>query len=158
MTNVFSYFLTFFSILFWLFRVVVAAMESLGKAFVCTTLNLQLEIILIFASLPCILLILKRNLIGATVFLGMYVSYFGTALYNNFMGINGTQGLTISNSVSLLSSALGIILPIFVFLDILINKNRRNIKLDKKTAWYFKNEKFDRVYDERADRNQYKIK
>ena len=92
------------------------------------------------------------------MFLGMYVSYFGTALYNNFMGINGTQGLTISNSVSLLSSALGIILPIFVFLDILINKNRRNIKLDKKTAWYFKNEKFDRVYDERADRNQYKIK
>lgn len=153
-----SYLLTMLGIMFWIFRAFVAALETIEKEFICTTLNLQLEIIILFATLPCMLLVIKRNLVGATLYLGIYGAYFGTALYNSFMGINGTEGLTISNSMSLLSSILGIIIPLFTFLDILLNKHRRNIGLDKKTEWYYNNDKFDREYDERADRNQYKIK
>ena len=28
---------------------------------------------------------------------------------------------------------------------------------DKKTDWFYKNEQFDRKFDERADRNEYKF-
>lgn len=157
MTSLYSYLLTLFGIMFWIFRGAVAVMESIGKEFVCQTLNLQLEIIVLFATLPCMILIIKRNLVGATIYLGIYGAYFGTALYNSIMGLSGEQ-LTISNSVEFISSIIGILIPLLTFLDILINKNRRNVGLDKKTEWYYKNDKFDRQYDERADRNQYKIK
>ena len=153
-----SYLLTTLGIMFWIFRGFVAAFESIEKEFICTTLNLQLEIIILFATLPCMLLVIKRNLVGATLYFGIYGAYFGTALYNSLMGMNGAEGLTISNSISLLSSVLGIIIPLFTFLDILLNRYRRNVGLDKKTEWYYNNEKFDREYDERADRNQYKIR
>lgn len=153
-----SYLLTTLGIMFWIFRGVVAAMETIEKEFICTTLNLQLEIIILFATLPCMLLIIKRNLVGATLYLGIYGAYFGTALYNSLIGMNGAEGLTISNTISLLSSILGIIIPVFTFLDILLNRYRRNVGLDKKTEWYYNNERFDREYDERADRNQYKIR
>lgn len=153
-----SYLLTTLGIMFWIFRGFVAALESMEMEFICTTLNLKLEIIILFATLPCMLLVIKRNLVGATLYFGIYGAYFGTALYNSFMGMNGEEGLTISNSMSLFSSVLGIIIPLFTFLDILLNRYRRNLGLDKKTEWYYNNEKFDREYDERADRNQYKIR
>lgn len=153
-----SYLLTTLGIMFWIFRGFVAALESMEMEFICTTLNLQLEIIILFATLPCMLLVIKRNLVGATLYFGIYGAYFGTALYNSFMGMNGEEGLTISNSISLFSAVLGIIIPLFTFLDILLNRYRKNVGLDKKTEWYYNNEKFDREFDERADRNQYKIR
>ena len=43
------------------------------------------------------------------------------------------------------------------FLDILVNKNRSLGKDNKSGDWFYKNEAFDREFDERADRNQYKF-
>ncbi len=158
MTSVISYFLTFIGVIFWGFRGVVAAMETLEKPFVCTTLNLNVEIAILFLTLPCLLLVIRRSLIGASVYMGIYVTYFGTALYNLLRGLNGDQGLSIDSSIDLLCSVLGIIIPMLTFVDIMFNKHRKNLGLEKKTEWYYKNEKFDRVLDERADKNQYKIR
>ena len=159
MTSAFSYLLTTLGIIFWLLRAVIAVMEYLGKAFICTTLNLNIEIAVIFATLPCMLFVIKRNLIGAACYMGIYGAYFGTALYNNIMKITDVEhSLVINDSVSLLLSVLGIIIPLFTFLDILINKNRKNTTLNSKVGWFYDNEQFDRKFDERADRNEYKIK
>ena len=156
MTSLFSYLLTFIAVMFWIFRGTVAVLESLNIPFICTTLNLQIEIIIIFATLICILLVIKRNIIGAALYMGIYVTYFGTAIYDWFKG-NSMNNLNISNSISFLSAIIGIVIPTLTFLDILINKNRKNVGLDQKTEWYYKNGKFEREYDERADRNQYKF-
>lgn len=153
-----SYFLTFLAVIFWIFRIFVAVMESINSEFICNTLNLGIEILIIFLSLPCLLLIIKRNLIGATLYLGMYGAYFGTALYNTYFGIDLNEELQITNTMSLISSVIGVIIPLFVFIDILFNKNRTNNSLNQKTDWYYNNDKFDREYDERADKNQYKIR
>lgn len=153
-----SYFLTFLAVIFWIFRIFVAVMESINSEFICNTLNLGIEILIIFLSLPCLLLIIKRNLIGATLYLGMYGAYFGTALYNAYFGIDLNEELQITNTMSLISSVIGVIIPIFVFIDILFNKNRTNNSLNQKTDWYYNNDKFDREYDERADKNQYKLR
>ena len=51
---------------------------------------------------------------------------------------------------------LGVALPIAVLLDLLLDKNRKAHPKDKKTDWFYKNEKFDRKLDERADKNNYR--
>jgi uncharacterized MnhB-related membrane protein len=124
--------------------------------FPCKPINETMEIILLFATLPCMVLIFKRNLIGATVYFGIYGAYFGTGLYNAFLEIQAT-GVTITSSVDLFAIILGIIIPLLTFLDILLNKNRTKFGADKKTDWFYKNEKYEREFDERADRNQYKF-
>ena len=52
---------------------------------------------------------------------------------------------------------VGIIIPVLTFIDILLNKNRTLGKGKKKEDWFYNNEAYDRQFDERADRNQYKF-
>ena len=158
MTSAFSYMLTFMGIIFWILRTVIAVMEYLGKAFICTTLNLNIEIIVIFATLICFLFVIKRNLIGAAFYFGINGAYFGTALYNSLMKITDVEyGLATNTTLDLLFAVMGILIPLFTFLDILINKNRKNTTLNSKVGWFYDNEQFDRKFDERADRNEYKF-
>ena len=67
-------------------------------------------------------------------------------------------GLATNTTIDLLLAVMGILIPLFTFLDILINKNRKNTTLNSKVGWFYDNEQFDRKFDERADRNEYKIK
>jgi len=118
--------------------------------FICVPYNTSVEILILFLTIPCILGVIRRNRIIATLYFGMYGAYFGTVLYND---------LTAStiDYFAVLMNALGIILPLLIFLDIIIQKSGivpSNIESD----WYYDNEKYDRQYDERADRNQYKIR
>ena len=53
-------------------------------------------------------------------------------------------------------SLIGVILPIAVLFDLKIDKNRKANPVDKKTDWYYKDEKYDREMDERADKNNYR--
>ena len=51
---------------------------------------------------------------------------------------------------------IGVILPLISLLDIALNKNRYGSGEDKKTVWFYGNKEFDREFDERADRNNYR--
>ena len=156
MTTLFSYLLTFLAIIFWCFRVLTTILYELKVQFFSEPVNEMIEIIVLFASLPCLLLVIKRNIVGAAAYLGIYGAYFGTALYNKFMGIQ-QEGLTIASASDTLILIVGILIALFTFLDILLNKHRGNFGADAKTRWFYTNDKFDREFDERADRNQYKF-
>lgn len=156
MTSLFSYLLTFFGIAFWFFRAIVTLLYQLDREFFAQPINLTYEIIVLFSTLPCILLVVKRNIVGAAAYLGIYATYFGTAIYEAVLGIQAT-GLNIVNSANMLCNVIGVIIPLLTFLDILFNKNRSMGKDNKKGDWFYKNEAFDREFDERADRNQYRI-
>ena len=156
MTTLLSYLLTFFGIIFWCFRVLTTLLYELDIDFFAVPLNETLEIIVLFATLPCLLLVIKRNIVGAAAYLGIYGAYFGTALYNQFMGIQ-EEGLTIASASDTLFLVIGILIALFTFLDILLNKHRGNFGADSKTRWFYTNDKYDREFDERADRNQYKF-
>ena len=122
-------------------------------------LNLTLEIALVFATIPCMILVLKRNIIGAACYMAIYVSYFGTAIYNSLNGIVDSNKLNVSDSIELAVSIIGVVIPVLTFLDILFNKNRKAlIGGGRSTDWYYNNSDYDRKYDDRADKNQYKIK
>jgi hypothetical protein len=156
MTSLFSYLLTFFAIVFWAFRALATVLYQLDVDFFSTPLNTNIEIVVLFATLPCLILVVKRNIVGAAAYLGIYAAYFGTTLYEAVIDAQAT-GLNIVNSANMLCTVIGVIVPMLIFLDILFNKNRQLGKGNSKSDWFYKNEKFDRQYDERADRNQYKF-
>lgn len=155
--SVYSYMLTILGIVFWIFRVVITALYSSGTNLSIEPLNLTWEIVLLFASIPCLILVLRRNIIGAALYVAVYVSYFGTALYNSFNHEGST--LNVSGKIDMTMAIIGIVIPVLTFIDILFNKNRKAIVGgESKTDWYYNNKDYDRNLDERADKNQYKIK
>ena len=156
MTSLFSYLLTFFGVAFWFFRAIATLLYQLDMEFFAKPINLTFEIVVLFATLPCILLVVKRNIVGAAAYLGLYVAYFGNAIYKTLMGAQ-EFGFTIANSTDMLITTLGVLVALLTFFDVLFNKNRTLGKGTKKGDWFYTNEAFDREFDERADRNQYKI-
>ena len=155
--SIISLMITILSMAFWLFRVVVCVLETLEMEFVFKSLNLTLEIGLLFASIPCFVFVFKRNIIGAAAFLALYGSYFGTALFNTWYQVNPEQGLNVANNLDEMVAITGIAIAVLTFLDVLFNKHRKSLSgASKSTDWYYKNDKYERQYDERADKNQYK--
>lgn len=154
--EIFSYLLTFLAILFWIFRVIATLLFQLDMSFFATPLNVNVEIAVLFLTLPCLILVIKRNIIGAAGYLAVYASYFGTALYEAIQNV-GVEGLNITNSANMISILIGVIIPLLTFIDVLINKNRVLGTGKKREDWFYNNKDYDRDFDERADRNQYKF-
>ena len=148
-----SYMVNMFAIMFWLFRVYVALMISGGSEIPFTTPGIEMEIAVIFITLISIFMIFRRNLIFASIYLGTYFAFFtyGIALMNGNISTN-TQWL---NAMLMI---LGILIALLNFLDVMFNKNRKGSTKDNKTDWFYATDKYEREFDERADRNQYKIR
>ena len=148
-----SYLLIMFAGILWILRIAATLAESFGKDFPIAVLNMGVEIPLLFATFFFFLFIFKRKIIGALAYMIAYVGYFGTFLYK----ILSSGEYTPDDYINIFVSVLCVLIPIFIFLDIGLNRNQKNVALHKKTDWFYKNENFDRDFDERADRNQYKF-
>lgn len=156
MTSMFSYLITMFGGMFWLFRLIIAVTYTMSIDIGIEPLNFNIEVILLFVTLFCMILIVKRNIIGALVYFVAYGLYFGTDLYNGIINItNGQTGIV--DYVSLFLSLIGVLIPFLTVMDIFLNKDRKGSTKDKKTDWFYTNEQYDRKLDERADKNQYKF-
>ena len=156
MKNFSTWLLVMFMAMFWVFRVLVAVMPEFGTTlgdFV--PLNNQLEIIISFVVLGCMVLIVKRKLVGALIYVAAYGMYFGVDLFNN-MGAIIDGSLSSANMLNALSSFIAIVLAVAVLFDLLVDKGRKANPKDKKTDWFYNNEQFDRKLDERADKNNYR--
>ena len=159
MKNFSTIILVMFVAMFWFFRMVVAFMYEIGQDLGgIVPYNQQMEIILLFVVLLCMILIVKRKMIGALIYLVAYGIYFGTGLVSSFGAMaNPGEGLIdVTIYLNGFISLVGIVLPIAVLLDLLLDKNRKAHPKDKKTDWFYKNEQFDRKLDERADKNKYR--
>ena len=150
MIGLISYLISFLGILFWLLRVAVAFCATMEIDFPVKPMNLNLELVVLFISIPCFALILKRHLGGAFVYFITFAFYFGNDLYNNLTGVSSASPLTI------LMDIFGVILPLLSLIDIAINRGRFGKAEDKKTVWFYGNKEYDREFDERADRNNYR--
>lgn len=152
-----SYLITMFAGLFWIFRVVVAVTTSLNIDIGFTAPDLTAEIIMLFVALLCIVLIVRRQLIGAILYIVSYGWYFGKDILNAFLQIQNGEQLATMQAFNVFIAFIGVIIALATVVDIAINKNRKGSTKDKKTDWFYKNEQFDREFDERADRNNYKF-
>ncbi len=159
MKNFSTWMLVMFMIMFWVFRIIVAVAGELNFTIGgFEPLNQQMEVILLFVVLVCIILVVKRKIIGGLIYLVGYGMYFGVDIVNHIQTLTSAMDLNadINMYANLFMSVIGMILPIAVMIDLLADKNRKNNPKDKKTDWFYKNEQFDRKLDDRADKNNYR--
>jgi len=141
-------------IVFWIVRIIATYTSAMAIDFMITPINLNTEIMLLFVALLCFVLIAKRKLLGVILYLVSYLGYFGVDLWNNLVLTNGQ--ISTANYMNVFFSFIGIALPIFTMLDWLLDKNKQLHPTDKKTDWYYTNQKYDIKKDEREDKNNYR--
>ena len=152
-----TYLLVMFMVLFWILRIIITVSAQFGSNFMgVTPIDDNFEIILLFAFLLCAILVVKRKIIGALLYLGLYAVYFGGDITSKLEIITNGETLSMEQLTCLIFSVIGIILPLAVLIDLLLDRGRKEHPVDKKTDWFYKNEKFDRQLDERADKNNYR--
>ena len=157
MKNFSTWLLACFVAMFWGFRIMVALMAERSSDFIVAPFNLTVEKILLFVVLACFVLIVKRKMVGALIYLLAYGMYFGTDVVNKVTSLfKDSVALSINDYTSLVISLIGIIIPIAVLMDLLVDRNRKEHPSDKKTDWFYKNEEYDRKLDDRADKNNYR--
>lgn len=161
MKNFSTWMLVMFMAMFWVFRIIVAFTYELGADFGgIEPFNQTVEIILLFVVLVCMILIVKRKIVGALIYLLAYGMYFGTNLVTGISTIaTANPDVSISEMELYLNtfvSLIGIVIPVAILFDLLLDKNRKANPKDKKTDWFYKNEQFDRKLDDRADKNNYR--
>lgn len=158
MKNLSTWLLIMFMGMFWIFRIVVAVTSEMGIEFGgIVPLNTEMEIALLFVVLFCMVLIVKRKIVGALIYLLSYGMYFGIDLIANVNAIlNAQDVLSITAYSNTFFSLIGMSIPIAVLFDLLLDKNRKNNPKDGKTDWFYNNEDYDRKMDDRADRNNYR--
>lgn len=156
MKNFSTWMIVMLAVIFWIFRVVVAVTASMAFEFMATPMDLTVEIVLLFVTLLSFILIVKRKVLGALLYLATYSLYFGVDLFNNISLLLDGATLTLTQYTNLFFSFVGMLLPIAVLFDMLLDKNRLNHPKDKKTDWFYTNKDYDRQLDERADKNNYR--
>ena len=150
-----NYMIVTFMGMFWVFRLVVAIMAGNGSSFVVTPIDNTIEIALLFITVVCIVLVIKRKMFGGVLYLVSYLAYFGVDLYNNAIKPLLSNGsFSMANGLSTFVSLLAVILAICVMIDLLSDKAKKPV--DKKTEWFYDSKETDRQLDERADTNNYR--
>ena len=156
-----TWILVIFMVMFWMFRAIVAlctqfSIDLLGLV----AYDFNTEVIIAFVTLLCILLVVKRKLIGSLLYLTIYGVYFGEHFISNLTLLIQGQSISTDFAMNLVADLVALVLAVFVVLDMLVDKGRKNNPIDRKTDWYFKNEKYDeelKKRDQREDNNEYKF-
>lgn len=156
MKNLSSWLITFFIIMFWAFRVIVAVMGTMGSDFMVMPIDNNTEVILLFVVLALVPFIFKRKMWAAIVYLLAYGWYFGRGLLTNILQLINGEILNANTYMDMFVALIAIALPIATLFDILLDKSRTKNPVNKETDWFYKNEQYDRKLDERADKNHYK--
>ncbi len=156
MKNLSSWLIAMFAFMFWGFRVVTTVLYSMGNEFIAQPMDLTMEVALLFITFVCICFIIRRKLLPTIIYLIAHALYYGIYLYQNLMPV--IEGSATMNSyMSLLIALVGIVIPLFAFFDVLLDKNRKAHPVDKQTDWFYKNKAYDRDdLDDRRDKNQYR--
>lgn len=149
-----SWILTIFILMFWVFRLIVAFMFNMAIDFPIKPLDFNVEMILLFVTFFAILLILRRKLLGGIIYVIANVYYFGTYMYNF---ASASTPINMDNSVNLFVAGIALILSIAILIDLALNQDRHEGKDNKDTYWFYKDKKYDRKLDDRADKNQYRL-
>ena len=77
MKNLSSWLLVMFMGMFWLFRIVVAFQAQYDQNFGgFIAFNFTFEVVLLFVAILCMILVLRRNIIGGILYLASYGFYF----------------------------------------------------------------------------------
>ena len=155
MKNFSSWLIAIFAFMFWAFRLVGTVMASIGDEFMFVPSDLTMEVAILFISFICICFIIKRKLWATLIYLAGQYIYFAPSFVTHFLQImDGT--LELSMYMTVFFEFIGLIIPLAALFDVLLDRNRKEHPVDKKTDCFYKNKDFDRKLDDRADKNNYR--
>lgn len=157
--SLYSVMITVFAVIFWIFRIVVTLTTTMKWEFFIEPLNVNVEIGLLFVTLLCLVFICRRKMTAALIYLLTHLGYFGVYLYKAIANIVvGATQLDPTTVIDLFFALVGIVIPFLIFLDIGYSQSaKKTTSRIRTTDWFYHNKKYDRQFDERADRNQYKF-
>ena len=150
-----GYMITTFAGVFWLFRVIVTLMYSTEAGFPIVPMDMTFEIVLLFVTFVCVL-VAKRNMIGAIIYLIAQCSYFGVDAYKTIETIMNGQAQS-ANYLTLFISLIAVVIPVLAVMDIGLSTGKKGSGKNRKTDWFYGTTDYDRNMDDRADKNQYKF-
>ena len=149
-----------FMVMFWIFRAIVTACTQFSVDLIGIVSYVpSVEIVISFITFVCILLVIRRNLIGGLAYFLVYGIYYGQHLFNSLISIINGGTLSMDLSANLVCDLIAVLLAIFCLFDIILDKNRKSHPKDSKTDWYFNNKDYDeelKKRDSREDKNEYK--
>ena len=151
-----NYLIIMFSVMLFIFRLIVVFTAMMGIEFIVEPISISYEMILLFIMLICIILMSKNKLSGAIILVISSLAYYGPSLLERITYMS-SNSIGIETAMQLTVSVICIIIPIFAFFIIAFAKEQEKRPVDKKTDFFYKNEAYDRKLDERADKNNYRI-
>lgn len=149
------YLIIMLSVMLFVFRLIVLFTTTMGIEFVVQSFNVNFEIAYILLMLVCIVLMSRSKLTGSVIFLVSSLLYLGPTLWNQFTYLADHQA-TMELATQMIVTVICLLIPIFSFFIIAFAKQQEKKPVDKKTDFFYKNEAYDRKYDERADKNNYR--
>ena len=149
------YLIIMFMVMLLIFRFIVLFTSVWGIDFPVVTVNPPIEIAMIFIALVCIILFTKTKLLGGITYLVASFVYYGIEFSKLFPKIMNGKML-INEAVQAVVLMIEFVIPIFAFFILLYDKKQEIKPTDKKTDFYYKGDQYDRQYDERADKNNYR--
>ncbi len=149
------YLIIMFMVMLLIFRFIALFTTVLGIDFPVTVSNEYLEIGIILITLVCIILFTKTKLIGGIIYLLISLIYYGTELINILPAINSGV-ISMDTAIQAIILLIELAIPIFAFFILLYDKKQEIKPVDKKTDFFYKNDAYDRKYDDRADKNNYR--
>lgn len=149
------YLIIMLSAMLFIFRLVVVFTTVLGIEFIVQSINVNYEIAFLLIMLVSIILMTKSKLTGAIIFVASSLAYYGPTLLNQLTYLSSNT-ISIEVAMQIVISLVCVIIPIFAFFIIAFAKQQEKKPVDKKTDFFYKNEAYDRKYDERADKNNYR--
>lgn len=150
-----NYLILMFSVMLFIFRLIVVFTAVLGIEFMVQPISIPYEMILLFIMIVSIILMSKNKLSGAIILIIASVAYYGPSILQVVQQMSQTT-LSQETILQLLVSVVCIIVPVFAFFIIALAKEQEKRPVDKKTDFFYKTDKYDIQYDERADKNNYR--
>ena len=149
------YLIVMFMVMLMIFRFVVLFTTVIGIDFPVKSANENIEIGMIVLTLLCIILFTKTKLTGAILYLISSFIYYGPEFINLVpIAMNGVTSTDMA--VQILVLMIELVIPIFALFILIYDKKQEINPVDKKTDFFYMGEQYDRKYDERADKNNYR--
>ena len=149
-----NYLIIMLTVILFIFRLIVVITATMGIEFMIQPINVNYELALLFVMIICIILMSKNKLSGAVILSIASIAYYGPTLLGQITGLSTV--VNINSALEIVVSLACVIIPIFAFFIIAFAKEQEKRPVDKKTDFFYKTDRYDRKYDDRADKNNYR--
>ena len=150
-----NYLIIMLTIMLFIFRLIVVFTTTMGIEFMVESTNVNFEIALLFIMMVSIILMTKNKLLGPIILVIASLAYYGPTILEQITYLS-SNSISIQTAMEMIITVTCIVIPIFAFFIIAFAKEQEKRPVDKKTDFFYKTDAYDRKYDERADKNNYR--